>query len=87
MLCVASACRADRSCCVLRQGCADAGGSACSADLQLVVRRWQDISPAAEFRCFVVEGHLIGTGPTGARRRVTRNRLTFDCLISGVVLD
>ena len=48
---------------MVRQGCADAGET--SADLHLVVRQWEDISPAAEFRCFVVEGHLIGTALTG----------------------
>ncbi|XP_043230807.1 cell division cycle protein 123 homolog [Amphibalanus amphitrite] len=49
--------RLQRDLCTPFEGCADAG--AASADLHLVVRRWEDINPAAEFRCFVVEGHLI----------------------------
>lgn len=49
--------RLQRDLCSPFEGCVDAG--AASVDLQLVVRQWEDVSPAAEFRCFVIEGHLM----------------------------
>jgi hypothetical protein len=41
--------------------CSDSSSEAMSQlSYDLVLRRWTDVNPASEYRCFVKNGHLIG---------------------------
>lgn len=49
-----------RNPCIHSQDCDDPGEADAPVDYCLVLRKWMDINPAFEFRCFVKNKELVG---------------------------
>jgi hypothetical protein len=51
-----------------------------STPLQLVLRRWSNLHPAGEFRCFVAGRELIGSVPRVAESGISLKLRSLQCL-------